>query len=452
MEWPIKIDLGTGCLIDASISLFARNGDVFMEFLDSEKETLIIDTLSSFQAIEFNEFNSLHLIFKGESTLRSFQFLNETSLSNSFEFFQNFIKLKPLMLGKKKIFNIIPKNKKIIKSKETVRSTSQPIVSKLVFSNTTTENISSGLIRESLSDFEMIIINELNFENFYENSFFKKSVKTFELTFDQSFIVDLWIKLFNIKDKINNNLKNYELLYLQWNPIHILQIENSKNLQNYILEIEKIIDSMILSWNFSKKMIFDILLCYFVENNYKINFTLSFIDILLFFINNFITNHSSHDEILCQNGDKLTYFETSNIIYHLFKEVISLPIIDIINLYDDTSQLLLLASPSTYGLFNDYEINDFSFLNIYINSYFINGRDIEDSILLFTSIISYPSRYLFIKCLIAASFILLQNRLKTIPLSQKKLFLDVFIGLFRSINIRLLLFNTHLMLEFENDR
>ena len=443
------MDLGTGCYIDAIISVSSRNGEVFFEFCDSEKEVFIVDQMDSFQILEFSENDPLKLVLNGEKSSRSFKFLQESALTNVLDFLHNFYTLK-VVPGSKKQFSIMPiaSFKKCRTSKAPNRSNSQPSVR--IGYTEKSEGLTSGLIRESISEIELKIIDRNNYKDYIIGNHWKNNVKIYEFEIDQSFAFTLWLILANVEFS-EESLSVYDNLYIQIDEFHKYEWDHSPELRSYVRSIETDISKRNFRISCMKKIVHDVLLCMFAQKLYSIVFSHSLVDICVFFVDNLISADMGNGYIMCQNGEKLSIKEVSAKVFLLFEQYFSRSIDSLDRLYQETMELLLDASPTTHALLADYSVSDFVFLKDFIHEYFINERSNDESTLLFTAAFASQSLFSFFKHFIAESFILLHSRLSQTPMEQKNLFQSYYLGLLSSVNIRLLLFNTHLMQDFEAD-
>ena len=161
MEWPIEMDLGKGMFADIFLSIRINLGEIVMDYYDSQKEQFILDQLSSFQRVKFDDKNPLHITFIGDKVKRSFRFKDEDAMSNVWSYLQNYVKFQSIS-GQDRSYMIIHLRKyssdrfdfslKGSSQKKNISSSESNI--------TIPEAMSSSLIVESLPDFEFINVDE----------------------------------------------------------------------------------------------------------------------------------------------------------------------------------------------------------------------------------------------------------------------------------------------------
>lgn len=466
MEWPVLIDSQTGSYIDATFYIRSNNGQVFIEFTDNCKESFVVDSLSSYSKIDFDENDPLHVKFIGHDPhfIRNFKFLTEDSLANVWNYLLNFVDLSYIN-GENRSFAICPKN-----------STSSPPILPPVIRQTLTfkqfnpsavcipvsEAIKSNLISQTLSDVQTKHLNERTYDEYFNllNSLEhkKEDLPLYQMEIDPAFTVDLWLKIFNIdSSKLEQKIKEYSIMKSQWNPFSKEQWKRSIELRIYVQNLEQYLQIFLKKPEDRQKseMIFNVLMTYFIVQLNPIrfsNFTCCLVD---FLIRSLVAMKNQDNTFTTHSGEKIESERVEAIVFILFLEFY-FHFVDqnsgvfilrpYYQLFSDTLEILRQQSPSTVELLSQSKIKSFDFLLPIIDSCF-SGRELDHWQLLFTGLISTKAPKKFFPCALASTIILLQQRLFEYP----ELFKDQFIAGLLNIDTRLLLYNTKRLIEITLD-
>ncbi|OHS93724.1 hypothetical protein TRFO_39992 [Tritrichomonas foetus] len=242
MEWPVEMDLGHGCHMDVFLSIRSNAGEIFLDYTDVTKEQIILDKLSSFNRIEFDENNPLHITFKGPNSTRSFKFKDEDAVSNVWSYLQNFVRFDSIV-GKCRAYYIVPLDQKptIMESAKTLIESifsRKPSHSPKDLDISPPEAIISNIVHESLSDLHIVELNENNYDEFFDvDGTFKEDVcmSNIEIKFDYSF--NLWKRILNI-NPTEEDSEDYLRLLKQWNPVFENQWKHNFRLRQFVFSLE----------------------------------------------------------------------------------------------------------------------------------------------------------------------------------------------------------------------
>ena len=268
MEWPIELDTGQGYNAKLFFSISTDMGFPCIEYTDIYKEQIILDKLSSFDYIEFDELNPLHLTFIGQTLVRSIKFNDEDAISNVWSTLQNFVSFVS-DYKRNRAFRITPKesNKSLLDSTLTKFSS--------IFNTDKNhsdnglgigdpEALASNIIRESLSDLQINEVNDENFNQFFDQDGVLKDeydMTNIDIRFDYAF--NLWKRILKVNPDKDDFL-DYQKLLAQWNPMSSLRWSQNIELQEFVIELEKHIDDSYLPEHF-KKLSFEVIVsCMFL--------------------------------------------------------------------------------------------------------------------------------------------------------------------------------------------
>lgn len=239
MEWPIKLDLGQGIYADVFLSIRINLGELVMDYYDSQKEQFILDQLSSFQRVEFNDEDPLHINFIGDKVRRSFKFKDEDAMSNVWCYLQNYVKFQSIS-GHERAYMIIP-----LKKYSSDRFDLSQDGSSQKKNNFSTESqisipeaITSNLIFESMQDFELINVDENNYQDiFNSDGIIKDEYKLSNIQIKFDFAFNFWKKILSI-DPSEKDFEDYKKLLSQWNPVYLSQWKNNSHLRKFVALFE----------------------------------------------------------------------------------------------------------------------------------------------------------------------------------------------------------------------
>lgn len=438
MEFPLQLDFGNNVIVKGSISLSTKNNEVFVTFLNHDHEIIMIDTLSQLQTIEFDDDDPLIMKFKGDNVKRTFRLEKESDVSSIWTYFQQYHKLKPAP-GNKKIFSILPKNANC------PRSNSTPLAS-VKFPHTA-DGISNNLIRESISELQIITVNESNFDRVFSGNRIINGISASELDVDPTFAIELWRRILGIQ---NWKEREYQEIKPQIDNIATNSEEAPQKLKKFVDSVKDYLPKMNFQVPGADQIAFKAFLAFAIHKSFNENYVSSMIHVVTLFTNCLLAGITDSN-ILTQSGDTISADMASTIVFTLFDAYYSKTTNIWTNLFDETMELIMLSSPSTHQMITNLKIENFDFISDEIGSMFIKDRDIENSVLLMTSGLSSASISQFVRSFLASSFILLHNRLAEIAEEQPSLFCDTYSRLLQTVNVRLLLHNSHVMSDFEND-
>ncbi|KAK8893103.1 hypothetical protein M9Y10_021518 [Tritrichomonas musculus] len=260
MEWPIEIDLGQGTYADVFLSFRVNFGELIMDYYDSTKEQFILDQLSSFQRVEFDDSNPLHISFIGNKVKRSFKFKDEDALSNVWSYLQNYVKFQSIS-GRDRAYTIVPVKKfssdKLDHFAEDASAQKKSVLGKELVS--VPEAITSKIILESMPDFELINVDENNYQNIFRNDGIIKdeyNMSRVQIKFD--FVFNLWKSFFGINPS-ENDFDDYKKLLSQWNPIYSSKWQNNLHLRRFVALFENDLKNSYFTFDL-RKLTFEILM------------------------------------------------------------------------------------------------------------------------------------------------------------------------------------------------
>ncbi|EAY16883.1 hypothetical protein TVAG_150340 [Trichomonas vaginalis G3] len=449
MEWPLQMDFGNRVIVNGHISLSAKNNEVLITFLNQDRKTILIDSLSQLQTIEFDDADPLLMELKGQNIKRKFKLENETAVSSIWSYFQQYYRLKPAP-GNHRIFSILPKTPNPNRSRgilyQAVRSNSTPLA-EVKFSHTA-DGITNELIRESISELQIIDIDENNYDKVFSNGKVINGYSVSELDVSPAFTIELWRRILGIQEW---RFEEYSKLKAQLDPVLTGKVEANVTLKKFIETSKNDLQKKIFTIEGGEGIAFNALLAFFLNNFCTDDYIPSMSHVVTLFTNCLLAGSAGEDMFYTQSGDNISADQASSIIFSLFDSYYSKTSGILSSLFDDTLQLIMLSSPSTHEMISSANLENFNFLIDEVGSLFIKGRDMENSVLLMTAGLSSPSIPQFVRTFLASSFILLHNRLAEIVEEQPSLFCDTYIRLLQTVNVRLLLHNAHLMSDFENE-
>lgn len=453
MDWPIKINFSQDYLLDASLSLHEVDGEIMLEFVNTlSTETLLLDRLLSFNTIEFDDFHPLHVRFRGDCNERTFRFITEDAIASVWMILQRYVDLVSLP-GKSKVFRIIPKAKKqqIELIPSFLKSKSIPIKR----DKSIPEALSSGLLRESLSDLRCTTVNETNIACLYIDNVWQ--IKLYEIDVADGFQFDLWKRILCVSIS-GKDVERYQTCCNLWRNVQKYQWERHSSMRNFVKSLEYEIPIYVKNSVF-KKMVYEVLMSFFMAYyGDTFEYKQSFVEFLDFLMKLLIACDDGEDSFCCRNGEKLNFEETSVLLFTVFSRCYDLlmdvgsafcQMPDRSTLFTDTLRVLEEQSPATAQLLKTHGIENFDFLHLYIDSFFMAGRSEEDSVLIFTAILSMARCNLptFMKCFMASTLILLHTRLENSQIDSPQTFMELYLSLLSTVNVRLLLFNVDQIMD-----
>lgn len=280
MEWPIEIDLGKEIHADVFLSIRINLGELIMDYHDSQKEPFILDQLSSFQRVKFDDKDPLHITFLGDKIKRSFKFKEEDSMSNVWSYLQNYVKFQSIS-GQDRAYMIVPLKKfssdrlDLSKDDSSQKSNNFSEESRI----TIPEAITKKLIFESLPDFELINVDENNYQNIInDDGTIKDEYKLSNIEIKFDFAFNFWKKVLSINPS-ESDIDDYKKLLTQWNPVYLSQWRNNSHFRKFVASFEADLKNSYFSTDL-RKLTFEILIsCMLTLHQYILFLSLIFLNI-----------------------------------------------------------------------------------------------------------------------------------------------------------------------------
>ena len=447
MEWPIKVDLGKGYFVDASLTMSTSHNEVMVGFIDPlAKETLIYDKFSSFYRIEFSDIDPLHVKLIGTSITRSFKFQKEDALSEMWMLLQKVFKFGSIP-GKCRAFSITKKEERpsllsYITGHKAPSSTAP-------LGNRIPEALSSGVVRMSLSELDITVINQSNLEHVFTNGSWTVPIEQIEV--QDGFEFDLWLKILKV-DVSETRKADFRKLESLWQGVQRCQWEKHARMRDFVHHVETALLSNESIDDAQKKLVFHVSMSIFMWNYNEYVASDNFMGLVLFLVK-YLVAASDGDDFICRNGFKISMVDASFLVFSVFSKVYDRVISPVLKddtlktLYNDTIELLEEQSPASTQLLCQANVTDFDFLKPCISNFFTDGRRDEDAVTMFTALVSCDDLHLFLRCFISTALVLLHTRLVESAPQTSAAFGDLFVSLLPSVDVRLMLFNSARLID-----
>ena len=480
----IQVDCGENSLINAKIEFKKDQNDIILQCSSKESpenEILIQDNLSQFSTITVDDNNPLRLILHGENVDRTYIFQSSINVSDFFKTLQETMNLN-MQAGPGRVFQISKKTHQqntltgylekgisggINIVKNFVQQQNQPnqsagsgsALSKDANDFDTiiqTDGIQSGIVDQELpKDFKTETMVEIPSSD--GDAIEKLShIKFSEQKIMNKEIMELLLLIFTNGMKKEEMYEKYGKLKQQWKNIGKEQWDHSFCLRKYVVEAESSIrNSQCCNPPFDE-ILFDILMALFSFYFQKLDYDHVSVHFLEVFIKYFISNVSEDNQIFTSaTRENLNKDQIEALIFWPFKNFYSKFLYDkSINymlkgdLLSKVKDILLIVSPSTAALLDEYEVKNLSFLKNHPSTLFTRERSNNDMILIICAISSSSNPFLFFQCLVAGILVVLQCRLQ--ECDSLKEFGQAFDTLSPNIDTRLIIRNaekifTHLL-------
>ena len=447
MEWPIKVDLGKGYFVDASLTMNASSDEVLIGCVNPlMKEALVLDKFSSFDRIEFDDTNPLHVRFIGESATRSFKFEKEDAVSEVWMFLQKVFKFVSIP-GKCRAFSIVRKcEKPSLISYLTGRKCHDKSAD---YGKRVPEAMSSGIVRQSMSELDLTVVDQDNIEKVFVGGSWVVPVDQIEVK--DGFEFDMWMKIMKV-DVSEKRKESFHKIEDLWKNIQRCQWERHAKLREFVHLVESTVEADETMDKTRGSLVFHVCVSIFMWNYSEFAMSDSFLEFVMFLVK-YLVASSDGGDIICRNGYKLPMVDASFLVFSLFTSIYDGLVARVLKdnamtqIYNDTIELLEEQSPASIQLLSESNVVDFDFLKPCLDSFFTKGRTDEEAVIMFTVMISARDINMFLKCFISAALVLLHARLvESAPRSQNS-FGELFISLLPSVDVRLLICNSTRLMD-----
>jgi hypothetical protein len=185
----------------------------------------------------------------------------------------------------------------------------------------------------------------------------------------------------------------------------------------------------------------------FGELNLKNHTQLMFLIKTVFMV--FLKSKRKQERIVARGGERITDEEAENLVFWKAKAVIDMAATANFSMLKESlaiRSLLSNISASTLDMLNDRSITSFDFAFREAVLVFANGRNYEEEILLASAAIASGDFRMFYENGIAASLVLLQEKLQKVPLEKVDEFYRLYAVELRKLDARVLLHNIERML------
>jgi hypothetical protein len=163
----------------------------------------------------------------------------------------------------------------------------------------------------------------------------------------------------------------------------------------------------------------------------------------------FLTGECLNGKILAQDGAELSDEEAESIVFWHAKVIIEKAAAATFSMLKESLSiraLLSTISGSTLEMLNDRNVMSFDFAFREAVLLFSNGRPVEDMLLLSAAAIASGDLRAFYQNGIAASLVLLQDKLQVVAMNRTEAFYEAYTEELKGLDVRLLLYNIERMI------
>lgn len=435
----VSLIIDEGSSIKSFLKLSMQKGLVFFEYADETNHSIIRESINQFRTIQLSEDDPMRITIHGPLVDRSVHF--ETS--EDYAYFLRFIQAHNFLIPTEndpRTFTIKDKSSK-------KQSGLTDFVNSIVNNNQNNDQI----IRRSVDGFAFkyvesllpsLKLNTLTKEEAQTIDFSKISLSTLQIP--ENVFPILVTRLINppdITEEYSNLKKQWELTSKdQWNQFLKMRV--------FVNSVEQYIEKSELTTEFHKQLFFNMALTLFTRYFSKLNCSPELLFSINIIIQCFLTEYADSNGFLTTSNETICFEKAELLIFsHLcqFWEKLSSNSLSVNAESASVRNTLSKISPSTLAMLDDRKLTLLDFVMADANLFFTNGRNLNDSLLLFVSALSTENISIFRKNMICASLILLQEKLQLIPFNDLKSFAETYQVELRFINTRLLILNNSML-------
>jgi hypothetical protein len=236
MEWAIQMRFGTNLYRDGRLTVGASNGEVMLGFYEQggSDKPVVLDRLTSFQTLEFDDLNPRHVSLVGKCMSRDFLLFNDDTTSDLYVFLTKFIALEHCP-GRTRAFMIRPKESQTIPEATSLRA---PVrrVSPLP-EKTLPEAFTSHLFVETLQDVQPTVLSAGNVRELLPDGVLAQSVALHELEIPEAFRFELWMYILKVGQG-DDQMRIFGDLQECWRNITRWQWRLSAALRRFVQRLE----------------------------------------------------------------------------------------------------------------------------------------------------------------------------------------------------------------------
>jgi hypothetical protein len=236
MEWAIQMRFGSGLYRDGRLTVGASNGEVMLGFVEqgASDEPVVLDRLTSFQTLEFDDLNPRHVSFVGKSMARDVRVFDDETTSALYVFLTNFISLEHCP-GKTRAFLIRPKTSQTVLETASLRAPVRR--SNLLPEKTVPEAFRTHLFLESLPESHLTVLSPDNVRELLPEGVRQRSVKLHELDVPEQFRFDLWMYILKVNQDAEQK-RMFSNLQECWQNVTRWQWRLSVALRRFVQRLE----------------------------------------------------------------------------------------------------------------------------------------------------------------------------------------------------------------------
>jgi hypothetical protein len=245
------------------------------------------------------------------------------------------------------------------------------------------------------------------------------------------------------------SIADYLRIREQWQLTSHAEWGHNYGLRVFVHDTERWLDQAAVIVH--KQVFFNVCMSLFTfqfgELSLKNHLQLMFLIKVVFLV--FLTPKCTHERIVARGGETLADKDAESLVFWKAKAVIDLAAAANFSMLKESlaiRSLLSNISASTLDMLNDRSITSFDFAFREAVLVFADGRSYEEEILLASAAIASGDFRMFYENGIAASLVLLQEKLQTVPLDRVDEFYRLYAAELRRLDPRLLLHNIERML------